>query len=80
MSGFDSYCTVCGELLNGWLTESGDRFVVQPCSNHCSPNDPNRFETEEDFPNDDEEDFPNDDCVLKMIIRVYMTKKVFYEW
>jgi len=42
-------CTKCGSPLSCWLTESGDYVVAEPCVNKCSNDLPNKFETDEDF-------------------------------
>ena len=49
----DTRCTKCGGFLGSWLTESGDFLVVQPCENGCTPSMPDKFETDEDFEEDE---------------------------
>ena len=49
MGMIDAYCTVCGDILDSWLTESGDHLVVEPCKKRCSPDTMNGYETDEDF-------------------------------
>ena len=48
MSMIDAYCTGCGEILETWDTESGDRLMTRPCKNHCQPDD-NNYQTDEDY-------------------------------
>ena len=50
----DAYCVKCGQIMNSWLTASGDRLIVEPCENViCDCKADNKFESDEDF--DDEE-------------------------
>ena len=45
----DAYCTKCGNILESWLTESGDCLCVEPCKNQCYTTDISYFEDDEDF-------------------------------